>query len=410
MRLLLISNLFAPENIGGYELVAHELAERLTAAGHDVAVATSPLVNHSGEAAETTVTVHRVLSYTGLSADRLHPGDEAFRSGIIQLSNIAALRVLIDTFQPDQILLCNISGLGALGIVTFLHDVGFSPAIYLGDNVFDHACGDTGLRDSFFRLFGASKALRALRPLAVSQTVVDEIELGLGISLASPLFVPGWVPDSLTPLQPRPAEGPHRFVYSSRLASHKGLWILLDAAKHLLACGDDAFQIDVYGAGQVPEFIQRVHAEGLDAHIRYGGMLRRGAMIEAFRDYDALLFPTWQREPLGLVPFEAAAQGCIPIMTAQIGAAEWFTATDCIKIDRSPTSLAGAMQSLMAMPLEECERLRQTTAANVRRRFGAGRWINLIDQSLSQLPPRRRTVTAQRVQNAMFSTTRIWRD
>lgn len=333
-----------------------------------------------------------------------------FRSGIIQLSNIAALRVLIDTFQPDQVLLCNISGLGALGIVTFLHDVGFSPAIYLGDNVFHQASADAGIREAFFRLFGASKALRSLRPMVVSQTVVDEIERGLKISLVSPLFLPGWVPDSLPPLLPRPAEGSVRFVYSSRLAPHKGIWILIDAVKHVLACGDTGFRIDVYGSGQVPEFIQRVHAEGLDAYIHYGGMLAREEMIDAFRDYDALLFPTWQREPLGLVPFEAGAQGCIPIMTAQIGAAEWFTATDCIKIERSPLSLAGAMQSMIAMPLAEREAWRQTIASNIRRRFGAERWIGRINQSLSQLPARRSTVDAQKVQDAMFSTTRIWRD
>jgi glycosyltransferase involved in cell wall biosynthesis len=121
MRILLVSNLFPPEVIGGYELVAQELSMRLANLGHEVAVATSPLVNYSQEISGQTITVHRVLNYTGLSLDRTTPAEEQFRSGMIQLSNIAALRVLIDKFAPDQILLCNISGLGALGITTFLH-------------------------------------------------------------------------------------------------------------------------------------------------------------------------------------------------------------------------------------------------------------------------------------------------
>lgn len=410
MRILLVSNLFPPEVIGGYELVAQELALRLAGAGHEVAVATSPLVNHSREVSGSAITVHRGLSYTGLSLDRPDPNEEQFRSGMIQLSNIAALRMLIEQFAPDQILLCNISGLGALGLVTFLHEVGFSPAIYLGDNVFEHACVNPDQREAFFRLFGAPKALRALRPIGVSQLVIDEIQRSLGLTLGSPFFVPGWVPTELPPLRPRSLEAPLRLVFSSRVAAHKGIWIMLDAVKHLITCGDDNFIVDVYGSGQVPEFIQRVHAESLSSHIRYQGMLGREAMIEFFGDYDALLFPTWQREPLGLVPFEAAAQGCIPIMTAQIGAAEWFTATDCIKIERSPEAMAGAIQFLMAMPAKERAARRNATAAHVRRHFSAGLWIPRIEQLLAQLPPRRRTMDAQKIQDAMFATTRMWRD
>ncbi len=409
MRFLLISNLFPPEVIGGYELVAFELAQHLATLGHEVAVATSPLVNHNAEIADLPFVVHRTMFYTGLSLDRLNPADEAFRSGMIQLANISALRILVENFNPDQVLLCNIAGLGALGLVTFLAEIGFSPAIYLGDNVFNQACVDTGMREAFFRLFGATKALRSLRCLPVSHTVLEEIQQGLNVPLACPLFVPGWVPDELPPLVCRES-GPARFVFSSRLAPHKGIWLLIESAKHLLACGDMEFTIDVYGGGQVPEFIQRVHAEGLGGHIRYQGMLSRDTMLNAFREYDGLLFPTWRREPLGLVPFEAAAQGCIPIMTAQIGAAEWFTAIDSIKVERNPLALAGAMQSLMMMPIAEREAWRQRISTNVRQRFNASRWIKQIEQVLSQLPPRRPTVDAQTVQDTMFSTTRIWRD
>lgn len=410
MRILLVSNLFPPEVIGGYELVAQELSMRLANLGHEVAVATSPLVNYSQEISGQTITVHRVLNYTGLSLDRTTPAEEQFRSGMIQLSNIAALRVLIDKFAPDQILLCNISGLGALGITTFLHEAGFSPAIYLGDNVFNQACVNPNQREEFFRMFGAAKALRALHPIGVSQLVMDEIQQGLGLSLKTPFFVPGWVPAELPPLYPCPSEGSLRLVFSSRVAPHKGIWIMADAVKHLLSCGDDNFVIDVYSGGQTPDFIQRVHADGLSSHIRYQGVLSREAMIQKFCHYDALIFPTWQREPLGLVPFEAAAQGCIPIMTAQIGAAEWLTSTDCLKIERSPEALAGAIQYLMAMSVEERAAWRSAIAARIRRQFNANLWIPRIEQFLTNLPHRRSTMDTQKIQDAMFATTLIWRN
>ncbi|MFX1684453.1 glycosyltransferase family 4 protein [Paraburkholderia sp. A2RI-6] len=409
MRILLVSNLFPPEVIGGYELVAQELALCLAGAGHDVTVATSPLINHSKENSGSAVAVHRVLNYTGLSLDGTDPHKEQFKSGIIQLCNISALRVLIEQFSPDQILLCNISGLGALGIVTFLHEVGFHPAIYLGDNVFS-ACSNPHLRGDFFQLFGARKALQALRPIAVSRLVVEEVQQTLGQSLDRPLFVPGWVSNKLTPLCVDPTEDVLRLVFSSRIATHKGIWILVDAVKHLLSCGDDGFIVDVYGAGSTPEFKQRVHALGLSSHIRYQGMLGRENMIHAFSRYEALLFPTWEREPLGLVPFEAAAQGCLPILTAQTGAAEWFTATDCIKIERSAEGLAGAIQFLMAMPQEERVAWRTSTAARIRSSFSAEQWMPRIERFLSQLPSRRHRLAPLNVQNALFAITRMWRD
>jgi len=47
MRLLLVSNIYPPMTIGGYELVARDLARRLHSEGHRVAVASSPLFGDS---------------------------------------------------------------------------------------------------------------------------------------------------------------------------------------------------------------------------------------------------------------------------------------------------------------------------------------------------------------------------
>lgn len=407
MRILMVSNLFPPEFIGGYELIAFELASRLAGSGHQVAVVTSPLVNHVAEIRELPFAVYRSLNWLGL--DSGDPGRAAFREAFILLANIASLRGAIEQFRPDRILLCNIAGLGVLGIVTFLHEAGFRPAIYLGDNVFALAGMDPGTRDAFLRLFRSGPALSALRILAVSRGVYKEAEESLASPLGEALFVPGWVPDDLPELPPRRQAGPIRFVFSSRIAPHKGIWVLLDAAKLLLARGETDFVIDAYGTGLVPEFIQRVHAFGLGEHIRYGGLLEREEMIRRFADYDALLFPTWQREPLGLVPFEAAAQGCIPIITAQAGACEWMLGCDCIKIERSPEGLAGGMQRLLYMPPGERDRIRRTASANTRRFFSSGVWFPRIERLIRELPDPSPGVSAKRIQDAMFTITRMWR-
>lgn len=404
MRILLVSNLFPPEVLGGYEMVAYEMAQRLAGAGHEVLVMTSPLVNHVKELAGAGFAIRRSLVYRWIS---WNPADAAPQHQAIDLRNIAILRQEIADFVPDQVLLFNIDGLGPFGLVVFLHEAGFEPAIYLGDNVFHNACWQRTEFETFFQLFDAGPALRALHPLVVSEAVLAEIEADLGVELTAPFFVPGWVPDDLPALAPAPEEGPLRLVFSSRIGQHKGIWILLAAARLLLARGERNFRVDVYGTGLVADFVQHVHAEGLAEHIRYKGMQERAAMIGAFARYEALLFPTWPREPLGLVPFEAAAQGCIPVMTAQIGAAEWLTAADCLKIERTPEALAEAIQRLLAMPPGERAAWRRRIARRVRQDFGAGLWMDRIERRLRALPPRRQALDPQKIQNALFAIVRV---
>ena len=404
MRILLVSNLFPPEVLGGYEMVACEMAQRLAGAGHEVLVVTSPLVNHARELPEAGFAIRRSLAYSWLS---WNPACATPRHEAIDLRNILALRQAIADFAPEQVLLFNIDGLGPLGLVVFLHEAGFEPAIYLGDNTFHNASARKEDYAAFCRLFGAERALRALHPLVVSELIVEEIEDDLGVQLTAPFYVPGWVPDDLPLPVPAPAEGPLRLVFSSRIASHKGTGILLAAARLLLDRGERNFRVDVYGAGQVADFVQHVHAEGLAEHIRYKGMQERAAMIGAFARYEALLFPTRLHEPLGLVPFEAAAQGCIPVMTAQIGAAEWLTAADCLKIERTPEALAEAIQRLLAMPPGERAAWRRRIARRVRQDFGAGLWLDRIERRLRALPPRRQALAPQKIQNALFAIVRV---
>lgn len=407
MRILIVSNLFPPEVIGGYEMIAHEMAERLARAGHEILVATSPLVNHSQELPDLPFRIARSLRYDSLSPSGI-ARDEGGKFGpSLNMANIFALRGAIAEFAPDQVFLFNLEGLGAPGIVCFLHQAGFCPAIYLGDSVFHNACRCAREYDLFRTLFHFGPALQALRPIAVSEQLLEEIGKSLGAPLPASLLVPGWVPSDLPSLAPCPATSPLRLVFSSRIASHKGTEILLDAARHLLACGDRDFLIDVYGAGGVPLFLQRVHADGLAGHIRYRGMVPREEMLARLSQYEALLFPSWTREPLGLVPFEAAAQGCVPIITAQIGAAEWLTSADCLKIERTPLGLAGAVQSLMAMPPDERLAWRRRIGAHVRHDFGADAWMARIERVLADLPPRRKTIDIQKIQNAMLAIARV---
>ena len=71
----------------------------------------------------------------------------------------------------------------------------------------------------------------------------------------------------------------------------------------------------MFGEGETASSLQQIAAYSLGEHMRYCGRLPKEEVTRRFADYDALLFPTWEREAFGFVVSEAAAAGCIPVMT-----------------------------------------------------------------------------------------------
>jgi glycosyltransferase involved in cell wall biosynthesis len=184
---------------------------------------------------------------------------------------------------------------------------------------------------------------------------------------------------------------------------------MLEAAKKLVELGETDFQIDVFGGGNIPDLIQKAHAFGLKEQVKYVGLVERLEMIERYREYDGLLFPTWMREPLGLVAIEAAAKGCIPIITAQTGAAEWLHTSDCIKIERTAEGLAGGMQRVMYMTPDERQSMGNNLKKNIKKYFAEDRWHPRIEEVLMNQRQPNKKVNLRAVEDAFFAILRMWR-
>src|SRR5262249_20404391 len=82
--------------------------------------------------------------------------------------------------------------------------------------------------------------------------------------------------------------------------------------------------------------------------------------------YDLFAFPTRRQEPFGLVPLEAAARGCVPVITDDCGIAEWLAhGVHCLKAARTPAAFARAIQTVLSG---------QVALAPVARRAGEPPW------------------------------------
>jgi glycosyltransferase involved in cell wall biosynthesis len=377
MRVLLISNVFPPGFIGGYELGALDVARGLVAHGHQVQVLTSDYFMADEEESFPSLPVQRTLLWGSVS----HDGErvDRFAQVYYNFHNVRTLGHAIRRFRPDVAMSFNLHGLGVFSILRYLQSLRIPTIVYLMDNIWSGL--DPSIHAKYERIFGALEFGPGTRVVAMSRNLVREAFGALGVEPPDVTYIPGWSSfdeRSRPDLSRRPGSNV-RFVFSSQVAPHKGTELILEAAERLVRLGLCRFTIDLYGAGQVGPLLQKVAALGLGGHVAYRGQVPKERMLALFQNYDAMLLPTWEREPFGFVTSEAAVAGCLPIMTSSIGAAEWFLdGYDCIKISRDGCSLSRAMQDVMLW--SDVERVRRRTVAreSARKSFSFSRWFAVI--------------------------------
>ena len=243
---------------------------------------------------------------------------------------------------------------------------------------------------------------------------MDELAQDVGLPIETPTLLACCVPTSPGSDVPcRPSCGPLRLVFASRIEAHKGIDLVLDAVDIVRGRGITDFFIDVFGAGRVAQFRQQTCARDLETIVRYRGSLPKEEMLQRLRDYDALLLPTWEREPFGGVAADAATAGCIPIITATIGAAEWMVdGLDCIKIRRDAADLAAAIIDLAQQAPAQRLALRERVRRNARLTFDFERWFVKLMGLLETVAAARSPPAASpaRIVLSLGLLTRIWTD
>jgi len=386
VRVLLISNLFPPGFVGGYELMAADFADALVALGHSVTVLSSPAFDQTAPE-EIRFPVLRTLKRCIATDEALSSDEWTIASCFGTADNLNALANAVAEHRPDNVLIFSISGIGALGIYAYLDDLAFRPVSIFGDNFFSGVRNSGEIYAAHADRSSIDRILSGASAFFLSRRVRAEIEAELGLRFMAPRYIPAGVPlaaaSARSSADVRSENDGLRFVFASRLQEHKGIQIVLDAVELARDAAIGKFHVDLFGPGDVGIWMGEVERRGLDGFVRYAGVVSKPEMLARYAEYDALLLPTWEREAFGAVAAEAAVAGCLPIMTGAIGAAEWMVAgLDCIKIRRTASALASAMGEVARSTPAERRDCRSRVSRSARRMFDFDRWTPLVERAL----------------------------
>jgi glycogen synthase len=398
MKILVLTNLYPPHYLGGYELICHMVVNELRARGHELRILTS---NHKVEGqafAGTEVGIERSLRIHGFYS---HPWRGILRLRHLERHNNDALLRAIKEHAPDLVYVWNMGGLSKSMVFT-LQRQGIPTVFYLSDHWISRGFESdvwlkwwnsdglwralarwTGIRSywqriaptnpprhlKFQRLYFCSKALRKL-------TASAGYEVMHGAVIYAPV--------DATRFHGEVKSDPVRkLLWVGRLAEDKGVTTALKAMRHLRGKFDGELHIFGKGDGDYSAKLHEFARENeLPIVFSSAGMEH---MPEVYREHDALLFTSEWAEPFALTPLEAMASGTPVIGTMTGGSREIFRHGD-----NALTYTAGNAEELAERILElrgnpEARmRMAITAQMEVRTRYALPTIVDQIEDYLKE--------------------------
>ncbi len=352
MKILVLGNLYPPDVTGGYELGCKQAVDALRASGHIVRVLTSRPripVPSDDRVARTLTLVDAWSEHAFATNAPITNYLEQSLSLRVSAVNVHALCDEIESFRPDVVYAWMLVGVGGLGLMATLQHLGVPWVWHLMDDVpLMLGRSDGKLVPGFANAM--SQRLRGSY-IACGRRLVDEIEQG-GIMLGDRVDVlPNWVAGKPRPARRLYFEGGHlRIISAAGLIDRhadKGIDILIEAAAKLVADGRRNFSIDIHGRSTDGYASHLIHKHGLESTVNIRGSLSQTELSERFAEHDLFAFPTREREPFGFAPLEAAARGCVPLISRVCGLAEWFVhGVHVLKAERSAEAFADGIAAI----------------------------------------------------------------
>ncbi len=314
-RIVVVTNLFPPEELGGYGRMMWEFAFGLRARGHEVLILTGDASYLRKTPTEDEITLEAQVSRTLRLLGEWREGVTRAVDTPQELAKLAAAnaRTVVQAardFRADLILLGNSDFLGidllnaalAAGLPV-LHALanaapGYLPAAQPSSPRYWVApCSDWNGR--------------AYHQAGYQAAHVETLYPGARIDR----FYRYFLPDARK----------LRIAYASLVMPYKGVHILIQALARLHRSRID-FVAEIAGDSTDPAFLETltsyIEDEGMADKVRFTGFLDRHGLSALFARSNVLVFPSQFAEPFGISQVEALAAGLVVISSGTGGACE----------------------------------------------------------------------------------------
>ncbi|HVY08678.1 MAG TPA: glycosyltransferase family 4 protein [Mycobacteriales bacterium] len=361
MRVLVLTNLYPPHALGGYELSCQDTVERWREAGHDVTVLTTTTTFHDPASDPPEPHVRRRLEWYWTDHHLQRP--EPRHRLRIERHNQRRLLETMKDVAPDVVSVWAMGGM-SVGLLSSCIERAFPVVAVIEDDWLVYASHVDAWTAAWSRrprwlgalasqLTGLPTGVPVLPPEATVAFASDYLrrraEAEGTIRFSRSAIVPlGTDPVDFPSRRPgdRPWQG--RLLMVGRVEPRKGFDIAIQALADLPGA-----TLRIVGAADDrhrDELIAMAREIGVADRLTCEGFVERDQLAAVYAEADALLFLSRWDEPFGLVPLEAMTQALPVIAIRRGGAAEYLTDNlNCVEVPvDDPPAVAAAVRALAA--------------------------------------------------------------
>lgn len=391
MRVLVVSNLYPPHYLGGYELLCAQVCDGLKARGHAVDVITS---RHGVDPRDPPEPgVHRELHLVSpFEAPPVMERSVRLRVGRI---NEAIARDWMQRLRPDVVFVWSqlritlgpsraASRLGLTTVFTFNdeHPLIFvpRPPSWRPRRLVGALLDATLYRELFLEHLDLSHVT------CISRHLLDRLVAG-GLPIRHARVIHQSIAIDDFPPRPDPGslQAPPRLLFVGQMLPYKGAHLLVEAVRRLVASGREV-RLALIGSGE-SGYEQRLREEArpLGDRVTFLGRADRAQLPALYRAHDLFVFPSTSVEGFGLTFLEAMASGVPVVATDSGGHGEVIR--HGVNALVFPEGDGEALAATIARMLDD-EGLRRGLARRaleeVRRRFHFDRYLDEIEDFLEE--------------------------
>jgi glycosyltransferase involved in cell wall biosynthesis len=328
MKILVLSNLYPPYVLGGYEILCGQVVEYLQKRGHEVHILTS---DHQSNLSDGMVerSLHIFQSFDQPAGyqrkDRIQTAayNRTITSRYIEKTKPDIIFVWsLLRLTPSTAKVSEKSGIPVVytfndeNIASFLnHRFGFSP------KAFAHWFLDTFINSEI-----TLKDLKLENTTCISNVVKRNL-LKKGVAIQNSQVIYQGIPlEQFPPKKDSRLHNPIRILYAGQLHAYKGVHTLVSALALLQAEKTlPSFSLTIVGKG--PDEYRKQLEETAKEHqlaVEFKGLVPHAEMSAVYQGHDLFVFPSIWEEPFGLTHLEAMASGLPVISTANGGQGEFL--------------------------------------------------------------------------------------